>query len=119
MQQSATLYMFLTQLRAMRALFCNPKLYAVKLVNDSPDKINHGTPTSVQQDVYEAVQHLLPAVCPLRYGVPWLTIVTTVGQSGHGINCNPFLHRYDNARRTHSCSRTNCHQLDPLQPHRK
>ena len=60
MQESGPLYIFLSQLRAMRALFQNPEQYAAKLLNDSPEAIqlknmkeNHtGTTTDAAQYVY-------------------------------------------------------------------
>ena len=60
MQESAALYIFLAQLRVMRALFQNPEQYAAKLMNNSPEVIqlkntkeNHsGTTTDAEQHVY-------------------------------------------------------------------
>ena len=39
MQESAALYVFFTQFRAMRVLFANPEQYASKLMSDSPEAI--------------------------------------------------------------------------------
>ena len=39
MHQSAAFFVFLTQLRAMRALITNPEQYVSKLVNDEPPAI--------------------------------------------------------------------------------
>lgn len=52
MQASSAMYVFLTQLRAMRGLVTNPQIFSTKLVNDAPDAQhfkNTKTVASMQQ----------------------------------------------------------------------
>ena len=58
MQKSAALYVFFTQLRAMRVLFANPEQYASKLVSDSPEAIQFKNAKTIP-----ALQKMLNDMC--------------------------------------------------------
>lgn len=58
MQQSAALYVFIAQLRAMRTVLANPQQYASKLMNDSPEAVQFKTAKTVP-----AMQQMLNTMC--------------------------------------------------------
>ena len=58
MQESAALYVFFTQLRAMRVIFANPEQYASKLVSDTPEAIQFKNAKTIP-----ALQKMLNAMC--------------------------------------------------------
>ena len=110
MQESGALYVFLAQLRAMRALFLNPEQYAAKLMNNSPEAIqlknmkeNHsGTTTDAEQYVYHNYTSFLLFI---TYGTAQLVVVPTVDQPSVGNICN-FLNWWNTGRPTNSTATT-------------
>ena len=76
MHQCAAFYMFLTQLRAMRALFRNPEVYAAKLVNDSPKAIQFKNSKSIP-----ALQQLLNKMCAKTAPTPGTSSATAYHSS--------------------------------------
>lgn len=68
MQESAALYVFFTQLRAMRVLFANPEQYTSKLVSDSPEAIQFKNAKT-----FPALQKMLNAMCTTTTVTPSAT----------------------------------------------
>lgn len=58
MQESAALFVFIAQLRAMRGLITNPEQYSAKLVNDSPEAVEFKTAKNVT-----TMQRMLTSMC--------------------------------------------------------
>lgn len=58
MQESAAMFVFVSQLRAMRALVSNPERYAVKLLNDCPAAVQFKTTKTIA-----SMQNMLTTLC--------------------------------------------------------
>lgn len=65
MQESAALFVFITQLRAMRGLFMNPQQYSMKLVDDSQHAVEFKTTKTVT-----SLQKMLTSACVSAVPLP-------------------------------------------------
>ena len=110
MHQSATFYLFLTQLRAMRALFRNPECYAAKLVNDSPKAIQFKNSKSIP-----ALQQMLNKTCAKTAPTPGISCKEKVKKIGQfkKHKRQAHIHNFEGTRKSHCCDtvlNVSCHR---------